>query len=168
MMARRMIGRKVTVWDGVMLNRLFAHPHWNTATSAPKAAKTDSRNPRMDVIGTRMVRKARVSRRNARPTTTIRKMGRALDSFAEVSMFAAVVPPTRTCTPVWAAMAGSSWRILVTSVEVADAFGPVLGMTWMIAVWFADTKADAAITPGSCWSRDTIRVMSCGLDAVLR
>jgi hypothetical protein len=29
-------------------------------------------------------------------------------------------------------MAGSSSRILFTSVEVADAFGPVFGMTWMI------------------------------------
>src|SRR6266568_7142957 len=160
MMASRMIGRKLTVSDGVMLNWLFAHPHWNTATSAPKAAKTESRNPRMDLIGTRMVRNARVSRRNARPTTTIRKMGRALDSFAEVSMFAAVVPPTRTRTPVWAVMAGSWWRIVLTSVEVADAFGPVLGMTWMIAVWFADTSADAATTSGSCRSRDTICVMA--------
>src|SRR5258708_33632095 len=132
MMARRMIGRKLTVWDGVMLNALMAHPHWNTATSAPKAAKTDSRNPRMDLIGTRMVRNARVSRRNARPPTSIRKMGRALDSFAEVSMFAAVVPPTRTCTPVWVAMAGSSWRVVLTSVQEGDAGGAGCGPAWGI------------------------------------
>ena len=78
-----------------MPNTFSPQPHWNTATCAPNAANTDSRNPRIDLIGTRIVRNAKVSRMNASPTTTTRNTGSALDSLADTSMLDAVLPPTR-------------------------------------------------------------------------
>ena len=95
MIASMMMGRKLTVWVGTMPNRVLPQPHWNTATCAPNAANTDSRNPMIDLIGTRIVRNAKVSRMNASPTTTTRKTGNALDNLAETSMLDAVLPPTR-------------------------------------------------------------------------
>jgi hypothetical protein len=62
-----------------MLKMCWPQPHWNVATCAPSAAAIDNRKPRIDFSGTRMVRKVDVSRTKARPATTIRKTGNALD-----------------------------------------------------------------------------------------
>ena len=96
---------------------------------APSAADMESRKPRIEVSGTRMVRKANVSRMNARPTTTIRKMGRAADSLAETSMFDAVVPPIRMCAPVLPSIAARSSRSVCTRRAVAGSLGPDVGIS---------------------------------------
>ena len=134
MMASMMIGRKLMVSDGVMPKRFWPQPHWNTATCAPKAAATDSRKPMIDLIGTRMVRKANVSRMNARPTTTTRKIGSAQDSLAETSMFDAVVPPIRMFAPVLPSIAARLSRRVCTRSAVAGSLGPEFGITRISAV----------------------------------
>jgi len=100
----------------------WPQPHWNIATWAPSAAAIESRKPRIDVIGTRIVRKANVSRMNAKPMTTSRKIGRALDSLAETSILDAVVPPTKMCAPVLPSMAARSLRKVCTRAAVAGSF----------------------------------------------
>ncbi len=134
MIASMMIGRKLIVSLGVMPNKCLPQPHWNIATCAPRAAAIESRKPRIDLIGTRMVRNANVSRTNARPTTTIRKIGRALDSLAETSMLDAVVPPTRMCAPVRPSIAARLSRSACTSWAVAASLGPDFGISRISAV----------------------------------
>src|ERR1700746_940074 len=55
MIASMMIGRKLIVCAGVMPKMCWPQPHWNIATCAPSAAAIESRKPRIDVIGTRIM-----------------------------------------------------------------------------------------------------------------
>ena len=49
-----------------------SQPHWKTATTAPRAATTESRKPRAAFSGTRTERKTTIRSRNASPTTSAR------------------------------------------------------------------------------------------------
>ena len=119
-----------------MPSRCSPHPHWKIATCAPSAALIDSRNPMIDLIGTRIVRKANVSRTNASPTTTIRKTGSAPRQLAETSMLDAVVPPTRIVRPGLTLDARAVVAHAIDQVVVAWSFGPVFGMTRITATPF--------------------------------
>ena len=101
MMAMRMTGRKLRVWVGSTPIRLAPQPHWKIAIWAPRAAPADSRKPMIEVIGTMMVRNAKVSSRNARMMMVIRKIGSASSSFADTSMLVATRPPTSSFAPVF-------------------------------------------------------------------
>ena len=90
---------------------------------------------------------------NANPTTTIRKIGSALDSLAETSMLDAVVPPTRIFAPVLPSIADRSWRMRFTRSAVACWLGPVLGTTWMTATPLV-TTAGVAVTTSSILASD--------------
>ncbi len=149
MMASRMIGRKHSVWEGVMPSASWNHPHWKTATWAPKAAPVESRNPTIDFSGTRMVRKANVSRTKANPTTTSRKTGRASPSLVAMSMWLAVAPPTRRWAPVPAASSVRRSRMSWTRSEVAESLGPVVGTTLITAMPLTTAAGSADATPSS-------------------
>ncbi len=49
-----------------------SQPHWKTATTAPRAATTESRKPRAALSGTSSERKTTISSRKASPTTSAR------------------------------------------------------------------------------------------------
>src|ERR1019366_7050046 len=163
MIASMMIGRKLIVSAGVMPKMCSPQPHWNIATCAPSAAAIESRKPRIDLIGTRIVRNANVSRMNARPTTTIRKIGRALDSLAETSMLDAVVPPTRMCAPVWPSIAARSSRSVCTRLAVAESFGPDFGISRISEMPFCAASGVTCATsgillsaPAICWVSEAL------------
>ena len=115
------------------------------------------------MAGTRMVRKANVSRMKARPTTTIRKIGRAADSLAETSMLDAVVPPTRMCAPVWPSIAARSSRIVCTRVAVAGSPGPDSGISLISAMPFCVVTGATCATSGSLVRAAAICWVSAGL-----
>lgn len=65
-----MMGMKLTIGAGAAA--IPNQPHWKTATSAPNIAETDSRYPRVALIGTKIERKAKTSNTIDSPTTTDR------------------------------------------------------------------------------------------------
>src|SRR3984957_1755475 len=161
MIATRIVGRELSVTgDFAAPNRLAPQPNWNTATVAPRAATIDSRKPRMDVIGTRIVRNANVSRMNASPTTTSRKIGSASVSLVDTSMLDAVEPPTSRSMLDEPDSWVRSPRIVLTRLVVALSLGPVVGMTWMTAVSCWNATGLAEITPGTLDTRDVIPATS--------
>src|ERR1700722_4755454 len=161
MIATRIVGRELRVTgDFAAPNRPAPQPHWNTATVTPSAAAIDSRNPRMEVIGTRIVRNANVSRMNASPTTTSRKIGSASVSLVDTSMLDAVVPPTSRSMLDEPESWVRSPLIWFTRAVVALSLGPVVGMTWMTAVSFWNATGLAEITPGTFDTLDVILATS--------
>ena len=110
-----------------------------------------------------MVRKANVSRMNARLTTTARKIGRAADSLAETSMLAAVVPPTRMCAPVCPSIAARWSRIVCTRVVVAGSLGPESGISLISEMPFCVVTGVTFATSGSLLSAAAICWASAGL-----
>ena len=114
----------------------------------------------MDVIGTRIVRNANVSRMNASPTTTSRKIGSASVSLVDTSMLDAVEPPTSRSMLDEPDSCVRSPRIVFTRLVVALSLGPVVGMTWMTAVSFWNATGLAEITPGTFDTLDVIPATS--------
>ena len=118
-------------------------------------------------MGTRIVRNANVRRRNAKPMTTIRKIGRALDSLDETSMLDAVVPPTKMRVPVWASIAARSWRSVCTRMAVAASFGPDFGVARINDTPACATRGVTRATSGTLTSAPAICLVKVEIDLQL-
>ncbi len=67
------VGRKLRMGPGSCTpNTAPPQPHWYTATTAPKAASTESRKPSVAITGTRMERKTMSSNNSEMTNTTPR------------------------------------------------------------------------------------------------
>jgi hypothetical protein len=103
-------------------------PQLNTAFMTPRAAPTDSRFITEAIAGITRLRNTSISKMNARTTTIAMKKGSLLARPLEKSTWVAVVPPIRTCRPLPASAAGTTWvRRWPSSVAVCAACGAVLG-----------------------------------------
>src|ERR1700760_4550932 len=96
-----MIGRKQAI--GPVFDKptaLSSQPHWKTATTAPKLAATESRNPIAALTGTTSERKTASSNSKDRPTTMIPNGTSAELSLRATSTPTAVLPVTAIVAPV--------------------------------------------------------------------
>ena len=152
-MANIIIGRKDST--GPVLSTPKSppiQPHWNTATSTPNAAPTDTRIMSAAFRGTRIERNTAASNTKLRPITMAKNSGMTAEILSATSMKTAVEPPTRTSASCPATAAGSRWRSPLTSASVASSCGEVFGMTLMMAAdesWL-NVRGDTAATP-STW-----------------
>jgi hypothetical protein len=130
----RMIGRKLITGPVALAPiRLWAQPHWKTATTAPRDAPMESRNPAAALIGTTIDRNAIGSSRRESPTTSAPKWSSEEASRSD-SMATAVGPVTDTSAASAWAIAGACARMVVTRCVVALSWGPLRGMTDTTAV----------------------------------
>src|SRR5258705_7898387 len=130
-----MIGRKLMTGPvEAAPTRVWAQPHWKTATTAPSEAPIDRRKPSAALIGTTIDRNL-IRRRTSESPTTRAANGTSDElSRLEMSMPTAVGPVTETAPPSVAAIAGASARIVLTRSVVALSCGPLRGMTDTTAV----------------------------------
>src|SRR5256886_11296879 len=133
--AIRMIGRKLMTGPvEAAPTRVWAQPHWKTATTAPSEAPIDRRKPIAALIGTTIDRNL-INRRTSESPTTSAANGRSDElSRLETSMPTAVGPVTETAPRSVAAIAGASARIVSTRLAVALSCGPLRGVTETTAV----------------------------------
>ena len=103
-------------------------PHWNTATRTPNAAPMERRFITAAVRGMTMLRNTMDSRRKESSTTRPMNRGSFDPSTRAKSTKIAVLPPTKTRTPVPATTAGMvAWRRWSMRSVVAAASGDELG-----------------------------------------
>ncbi len=126
-------------------------PHWKTATTVPKLAATDSRNPIAAFTGTISDRNTASNSSSDRPTTMMPNGTSAELSFSATSTPTAVLPVTEICAPVLALIAAASSRMSRTTVCVWVAAGAVDGTAWISAALLSalTRAADTDTTPGA-------------------
>src|SRR4051812_45512906 len=133
--AIRMIGRKLMIGPvEATPTRVWAQPHWKTATTAPSEAPIERRKPSAALIGTTIERNLTNRRMSERPTT--RAANGTSDELRRLgtSMPTAGGPGTETGPPPVATIAGASARMVLTRLVVALSCGPLRGMTDTTAV----------------------------------
>src|SRR4051812_48755042 len=106
--AIRMIGRKLMTGPvEAAPTRVWAQPHWKTATTAPIDAPIDKTKPIAALIGTTIERNLIASRIRASPTTRAANGTSDELSRSETSMPTAVGPVTETAAALVVANAGA-------------------------------------------------------------
>src|SRR5258705_9062171 len=147
-----MIGRKLMTGPvEAAPTRVWAQPHWKTATTAPSEAPIDRRKPSAALIGTTIDRNLIRRRTSASPTTRAANGMSDELSRSETSMPTAVGPVTETAPPSVAAIAGAWARMVLTRLVVAVSCGPLRGRTKSTAVLpsLAAFGGGTLTTPGS-------------------
>ena len=139
--------------------RLAPKPSWNTATTTPYAAATDSRLKSAETSGIHSERNTTTSRSTDRPITIAMKSGSRLETLSEMSSNAALLPPTYTLSGVSAIARGmTSARRRSSRSEVRASCGAVAGIAKIVAISpsslsvAAGTEAMPGVLATACWS----------------
>ena len=145
--------------------RLAPQPRWNTATTTPKPAATDSRFISAAIVGITRLRNTTVRSRNDSSTTTPMNSGSLLASTCEKSSKIAVWPPTSTWMPESPPARGitvlrSRRSRMVVDSSCGDSFGTTSAIDTPLPTSFGGVVATTPGVPATacvtrancCWS----------------